>query len=408
MTELHRARTATWLLFLFNGVLFASWAAQIPRMTELHTLNHQTLGFLLLLMTAGNLLVIRPTNAALKRLTTGTVGVIGISVMSAGLLMLTVAPSLPLLMAAIVILGAGFAATDLSMNRSGARLEQELGTPIMSSLHGAFSVGIMLGAGLFALAAAQQIGVLTAFTGISLLCTALAASLLPLQLKTLDPAGAAPADDGPRARPTTRGIALILTLGLAAALLEGLTNDWSTLYMADVLGSSAQGAPLGLAAFGLMMTVGRLIGDRLTRAFGPMPLGILGSLMTAAGVSLLLLRQGEALGLGGFALIGLGVSVLAPLMFSAAGRHPNPAAMTGLIIVFYCGFLVAPALMGLLSAAVGLHLAFILPLALTLLSAALWTRLNDPGQPEPTDPARPATEATRRLDRHPHHTQIEG
>ncbi|ASN83433.1 MFS transporter [Deinococcus ficus] len=401
MTELHRARTATWLLFLFNGILFASWAAQIPRMTERHDLNHQTLGVMLLLMTLGNLLAIRPTNAALRRMTTGQVGLIGISVMSAGLLLLTIAPTVPLLMGGILVLGAGFAATDLGMNRAGARLEEALGTPIMSGLHGAFSVGIMAGAGLFALIVSQNVGLLPAFAGLGALCIALTAALLPLHQRTLDPA-VNPPEDGPSRAAPSRGIPLILTLGLCAALIEGLINDWSTLYMGDVLGSSEQAAPLGLAAFGLMMTVGRLIGDGLTRAFGPVILGTLGSLMTAAGLGLLLKGQGEAVGLGGFALVGLGISVLAPLMFSAAGRHPNPAAMTGLITVFYCGFLVGPAVMGLLSAAVGLHLAFVLPLALAVLSAALWTVLKTPVQDG--GPSGAPSE----LERHPQrlHTEL--
>lgn len=371
MHLLHRARTATWLLFLLNGVLYACWAAHIPQLTARFHLDHQTLGLVLLTVTLGSLCTIRFTPVLLRRTNTGAVSLLGMCVMSVGLVLTAVVPTLPLLLLSTLLVGGGFAITDLCMNRAGASLERDLDTPIMSGLHGAFSIGMMVGAGLSSLLIGHSVHLLTSYLGICLITLVGAAATLPLHQRR--EATAVPEQPDPEQTQRGGGYAVLLVLGLSAAIIEGIANDWSSLYMNEVLESSAQVAPLALATFGLTMTLGRLTGDLLTRVLGPVRLGVFSSLMTTLGVGLLLGRGSEAVGLIGFALIGLGLSVLAPLAFSAAGRHINPKALPTLTIMFYSGFLFGPAFMGMLSKAAGLHVAFFLPLVLAVLSTVLWS-----------------------------------
>jgi MFS family permease len=61
-----------------------------------------------------------------------------------------IAPDLPPLLAAFVLLGIGIGALDVSMNAHAVLVEERYGRPIMSSFHGLFSLGGLVGAALAA------------------------------------------------------------------------------------------------------------------------------------------------------------------------------------------------------------------------------------------------------------------
>lgn len=369
----------TWTAFLLNGVLFAMWVSHLPALQKQFAFSHGDLGWILLLVTVGNLLALRPTTAAVARFGPGPAGAVGLSVMALSLT-LTALPGLPVgaLAALALAFGAGFACSDLAMNTSGARIEAQLGRSVMSGLHGGFSVGLILGAVVSSGLMHAGVGTLTTYV---LGAVSVAAGILIARrydrLSERDPSSEVSAASLPSGRDLWT-LAPLLLLGLSAAMIEGTVNDWTSVYMQNVLGASLSVAPLGLAAFALTMTAGRLlIGDRLARQYGARLPGAVGSLTVAAGLILALMggnfgADGTGLALTGFGLTGLGLSFLAPLVFSAVARHKHPAALGILSGVFYTGYLISPALTGLLSNTFGLRSAFVVPAALAIVSAAIW------------------------------------
>jgi MFS family permease len=122
-------------------------------------------------------------------------------------------------------------------------------------------------------------------------------------------------------------------------------------------------AALGFAVFSLTMTIGRLAGDRVTSRYSPVMLVRTGGLIAAAGLLLAIIVPETATALIGFAAVGLGLSVVIPLAFSAAGSFPNippGSGIAGVATIGYAGFLAGPPVIGLLSDAVSLPTALVL------------------------------------------------
>jgi len=365
------AYRATWALFLVNGVLLSSWAVEIPAIQRRFDLDAAGLGWLLFAVVAGNTLTLPLVPWLGHRFGVRKVAVASLLVMAVTLALLGAAGSVALAALLLLLFGAAFSVSDLTLNTTAAWLEEHLQRPLMSGLHGAYSVGTLAGAligGLVLSLGVSPAGHLLAATAVSVLLGLGFGPGLP---------GRWAAEAEPRVR--LRGLRLpwpvtgLLILGFGAALCEGAVGDWSAVYLSGTLGSSPGGASLGFAGFAVAMVVGRLLGDGLTHRFGAARLGRWAALVMSLGFLLLLLAQTSPTGVAGFTLSGLGLSVLAPLLFSAAGRNETPAALPLLTGVFYGGFLLGPVLIAGLAHLSSLRLAFLLPLTLSVVFSALVT-----------------------------------
>jgi MFS family permease len=199
-------------------------------------------------------------------------------------------------------------------------------------------------------------------------------------------AGAAAEDRATMAKRTTKkgkalmpGIVFLGVLAFCCLVGEGAAADWASVYLRDTVGSSAGFAAAGYAAFSIMMTVGRLAGDRLAARFGPVLLVRGCGLLAAAGLGAALLVAQPVAGVIGFGLFGAGLSCIAPLIFSAAGSH-DPAqagrAIARVASLGWIGFLTGPIVIGRASEVVGLGAALALPVVLALFVAVAASALR--------------------------------
>jgi MFS family permease len=169
-------------------------------------------------------------------------------------------------------------------------------------------------------------------------------------------------------------IALLGSIGLCALLGEGAVADWSAVYLKDTLGTTAAFAALGYAGFSVAMAAGRLAGDRLAARFGPVRLVRGGSLIAAAGLAAGLASGSPVGGVAGFAVLGAGLSGVAPQVFLAGGRADPGRPGHGLARVVglsYLGMVGGPPAVGGLASLTGLRLALWLPVVLIVASTAL-------------------------------------
>lgn len=386
---LRRTRLAVTVVFLLLGVSMASWAARIPAVkAELH-LTNGTLGLVLLGPAVGALVAMPASGALLARVPPRRMTAVAL-VPLAGLLPLVALASAPWQLFAILLgWGAAAGAVDVAMNTEAARVQTLSGRRMMSGFHACYSIGGLVGAGLGALAAAGGVPVGTDFLAIGLVVLAVG---LPAALSftaTAAEAHGAPAPtDGPgrvrRLPVASWALVALATVSFCSFLGEGAANDWSAVYLHSSLGAPAALAAVGYALFAAGMTVGRLAGDRLAERWGPVRLVRASASTAAAGLGIALLIGHVGAGLAGFAVLGLGLSFVVPLDFTAAAGlgtvGPSVATVTS---SGYLGFLVGPPVIGGLAQLLGLPLALglvvVVAAAIAVLAGSLRPRGSGPG-----------------------------
>lgn len=386
---LRRARLAIGLVFLVNGAVFGSWAPQIPFVQERLAIGPAVLGAALLAMAVGALAAMLLAGGAIARFGSAPVTRATGLALCLALPLVVLAPDLPLLVAALAFMGAANGMMDVAMNAHGVAVETRLQQPIMSSLHGMFSLGGLIGAGLGALALGivpPWAHAVAAGTLLALLALAAMRRLLPGRIDV--------GDAGPHFVLPSRAALGFGALAFLAMMSEGAALDWSAAWLRGELGAGPTLAGLAFAAFSAAMAIGRFSGDRLRRRMGAEALVRGSALLAAAGLAFAVLLATPLAAILGFACAGLGLSNAVPVMFGAAARLPGlppGAGIAATASVGYLGFLVGPPLIGLAAQVTSLGAAlWLLVLACGLVAAfASLVRIADQRPRASTDTGRP-------------------
>ncbi|WP_207460284.1 MFS transporter [Azospirillum sp. SYSU D00513] len=372
------ARRATCLLFLMCGIALSSWAPMVPIVKARLGLEEGELGLILLALGSGGMAMMPMTGALIERFGSRlTLLVAGIAA-AVALPLLTMAPSGPALAAVLFLFGGAVGVVDVAMNAQAVLVEARYGRPLMSSFHGLFSVGGLVGAlGMSALVG-TGLAPLACGLGVGAL---VAAITLTQHRDVLGPDRDAPRAAGGPVFVLPRGGSLLLgLLCFAVFMLEGAVLDWSAVFLRFFRGFGESQAGLGYAAFSVAMAVGRFTGDRLTQALGPVNVVRVGGLLTVAGLLIAVALPWGAAGLLGFVIIGLGASNIVPVLFSAAGRLPDMPASTAIAAVSTlggAGLLFGPAVIGFAAEVTTLPLALGL-VAVMMAAVALSARIVRP------------------------------
>jgi len=354
--EPRAAQRAIRLVFLANGTIFAAWAPLVPVVRERLGLAEGTLGLILLALGAGGILAMPLAGGLVARHGSRAVSVTAGLGFAAMLPLLPLAPSGLSLALALFLFGATGGLMDVSMNAHAVAVEARGRRPIMSSIHGLFSLGGLLGAG--ATTGLLAIGLPPLLTALPV---ALAGALLLLaQVPALLPRAADRPGEGhgfvlPRGPVVGLGL-----IGVVALMAEGSMIDWSGIFLAQERGQALRLAGLGFAAFSVAMAVARLAGDAVNQRLGPVAMLRGGALLAAAGFLAATLLPWAWATLAGFILIGLGLANMVPLLMSAAGRMQDVAPGTAIAAVAtlgYSGLLGGPAVIGFIAQAAGLPVA---------------------------------------------------
>jgi predicted MFS family arabinose efflux permease len=362
-----REQQATRIAFFIAGFAMAAWAPLVPFAQARTGASEGVLGLLLLCLGIGSILAMPLAGVAAARF--GCRGVIAAGVVAAclALPLLASASGVVLLMAALLVFGAGIGSLDVAMNMQAIGVERASGRAMMSGFHGLFSFGGIAGAagvtGLLGVGASPLAATLGVAAG-SLAALAVAwPHLLPHGSRSDGPAFALP-----------RGVVLFIGLMCFVAFLaEGAMLDWSAVFLTTVRGVEPSLAGLGYVAFSVTMTIGRLTGDRIVQRLGGHAVILAGGLCAAAGFALATLVPSWPVALLGYALVGAGCSNIVPVLFTAVGRQrvmPERLAVPAITTLGYAGVLVGPAAIGLLAQVASLSVAFLMVAALLLGVAA--------------------------------------
>jgi MFS family permease len=296
-----------------------------------------------------------------RRITLVALPVLAIAVATLGL-----APSYPVAVVGALLLGFGNGAMDVAMNAIAVQVETARRQPVMSTFHAFFSIGNLLGAaavlalaGLFGLAGGAIVSPL-------LLTLAVVAVVVLVVLVRIAPT-AAPVEhrdvDGARLR-IPRAAYVLGTMALAFGLSEGTAVDWSSIHITDVAHVDPTTGAVGLVAVSGFMVVIRLLGDRLVTRFGRRAVVRFGGVSAALGYLAVTLVSPLPLLVAGWALVGLGVGMIAPQVYAVAG-HLGGGRVLAVVVTFgYAAFLAGPAVIGFLVRHVGIHHAMAVPAVL--------------------------------------------
>lgn len=373
---MHRARWAVTAIFALNGALFASMFARFPAIQDRTGISEGELGLALFCAMLGLLGIQLVAGALVSRFGSRPLVQIGAVAYSLGLVPVALSQSLGALAASFALIGMSSGLLDVSMNVHGLTVERRLGRPILSGLHAAFSFGALAGAAAGGVVAGLGVDVTVHLSVVAALGVVLAIAMGRMLL----PPSADAAPEGPMFAMPTRALALVGVFALCVLLSEGAVGDWSAVYLDDEVGTGEGTAAAGLAAFSLTMGIGRLAGDRLSEAFGPVTLARAGGSLAALGISTALLAGVAGLAIAGFAMAGLGLSALFPLALRAAAARGESAgpAVAAVSAMGYVGFLAGPPTIGGLAELFGLRAALLLLVACCALAAALATSVRAP------------------------------
>ncbi|MBV7673704.1 MFS transporter [Streptomyces halstedii] len=355
--RIRRARYAVAAVFTVHGAVTGSFATRVPWIQDHTSVSAGQLGLALAFPAIGASLAMPLAGRVSHRFGSRT-ALRGLLVLwTLSLILPALSPNLPTLCAALFVYGASAGMSDVAMNALGVDVEDRLGKSIMSGLHGMWSVGALLGSVGGTVAAHLDTDARLHHTVVALVLTALG---LAACRGVLDLRSRPDEEPPPRFTLPPKSALVIGAVGFCAVFAEGASMDWSAVYLRDVMGGSAGLAAASTTAFALTMAIARIAGDRVVDRFGAVRTVRGSGVLATAGGLLVVLAPNTALALCGFGLLGLGVAVVVPLAFAAAGHSgDNPSrAIAGVATITYTSGLIAPSAIGSLAEATSLLVSF--------------------------------------------------
>ncbi|MFG1617691.1 MFS transporter [Nonomuraea wenchangensis] len=359
-----QARVATSAVFALQGLSFASLLVQVANLQTKHGIDDGTLTLLLLIV---------PVFAGVGSMAAGTYAarhgsrpllrlaqpVVAVAVVLAGL-----APNVPLLIPVLLVFGVSVGAVDAGMNMQGVAVERRYGIQVLNGFHCVWSVLSLAGALWASAASGLPLHWIMAIPMVVVVAGSLFAG----------PRLCTKEEEQPESEVSPIGGTLpwrpLIPLCLAMAFLyigDAAVSNFNTVLMKNELHASASVIPLAYAAYQATTLAVRLGGDVAARRYGPAAIVRIGAVIATAGFLGVVLAPNQVLGIVAFGLTGVGLAVVGPQSFSAAGKL-DPAG-TGVAIARvnlfnYIGFILGAALIGGIAEAANYRVAYAAPLVL--------------------------------------------
>lgn len=364
-------RLACAYFFACPGLAYGLFTSRLPAFKAMTGANDSDIGLVLLCFGLASLAGLFICNIFITRSGSRIVLRTGSLILLTGIILCGMTSSPFQLAVTLAISGFGMGLCDVSMNTLGIEIEHQYKISCMSFLHASYSLGGMLG---------SIAGAIFAGLPLSPLINALAvlgayACLLPWAIPRLPRRHYHKANSGEKRR-FGRIPLYILTCGFLAMLAyasEGSVGEWGSIYLHGDKGASTELAALVFAAFSITTVTGRLCGDGLRAAWGDFALMLSGALLAFLGMAIVIFLDNPILCLCGYAIMGLGLAPIVPIIFSRAGDCPgiSASAASAVVSIFaYSGLLFFPPLLGFVGEHQGLSSSLLLILTACLVIGA--------------------------------------
>jgi len=341
-------------MFFVNGAVYGAWATQIPLATARLGISDAVFGSMLIAMSGGAICAMSLSGRLARAVGMRPLLFASTLILFLSFLPLCMLSTIAAMLVCMFLFGGAAGLLDVVTNAFAADVETRLQKHVMSSIHAMWSFGGLAGA-------ATGSGLLFLVNGpiqALVIVVLLAAIFLAFQSRVTF----SELHDNP-ARTSLRGVGNgAMTIGGLAALcfaVEGAVRDWSALYLSNDIGVSVALASWGFSAFSLVMVVGRLAGDRLRSTFGARWTVGISALIAAVGFVVVAGLPSPQAAILGFAMVGLGLSNIVPILISVAGQLPNHTISIALVVSLgYGGYLASPPVFGAIATQTSLATLF--------------------------------------------------
>jgi MFS family permease len=355
----NRIRLAVSIFYFAQGLCFASWASRIPEIKIQLNLSDAQLGSILLGLPLGQLLTM-PISGRLvtafgsRRILIATAPFYTLALTNIGF-----ASTGWQLMLCLFLFGIVGNMCNISLNTQGIAAERMYGKPIMTSFHGAWSLGGFTGAmvGLLIINFHQtpyiHFWIITALVWLHII----------INYKHLVP-GQKPDEITIKTKRFNMPEGVLVQLGIigfCSMATEGAMFDWSGVYFKEIVEAPSALVVMGYASFMITMASGRFLGDRMIQKFGRKRWLQFSGLMVSSGMFISVVFPHLVPATIGFMLVGIGVSGIVPMVYTIAGNSKTVAPGMALAMVSgvsYFGFLLGPPLIGYISALSSLRYSY--------------------------------------------------
>ncbi|MDK1389311.1 MFS transporter [Sinorhizobium sp. 8-89] len=357
--------------FLLNGVLLGTWASRVPAVMAHFHFDKASFGVLLVLLGLGALISFPVAGRLSDSLGAARVARAIAIPFLISIVLVGLAPTVPLLAIALFLFGACHGSMDVAMNSWASEVEKYARRPVMSSIHAMWSLGAVLGAASGYVAVAFQAPEYIHFLLTAVMTGGILGPFLLLDWQSTIRTN----DKGAVGLALPRSALLLVGLiALASGLGEGTALDWSAVYLRDVVGTVPADATLGYAGFSAAMVIMRLSADFLVMRLGSATVTRLSGSSAALGALLIVSSDSLPLVVVGFVLMGFGYAAILPLAVSRAAADLVVPAGQGIAYVAtfaYGAMTVGPFAIGLLAQATTMRVCFFMVGLFAVLIAVL-------------------------------------
>ncbi len=352
----HLPRVAISIYFFFLGFLFSSWASRIPDIKDRYNLNDAELGSLLFMLPLGALCSLPLSGWMITKVGSKNMSLSTLLLYVLALLAIPLVKTIGLL--SVVLFCFGFLGNlgNISLNAQGIAIQHHIQKSILSSLHAMWSVGAFSAAAFTDWMMEEERTIESQYMIIVAVTAVCILGFFTTLIKD-------PVISGEKQKVFAIPNKALLFLGLicfCVAMSEGAMADWSSLYYRQIINQPHVVSALGYTAFALFMSIGRFLGDPLIEKWGYKTVLKGNGLLIAVGMILSLSTSIPSLVIIGFALVGLGVSSVFPVVYILATKEKSmmpSAALAAVSSVGFVGFLVGPPIIGFVAQLIGLRLA---------------------------------------------------
>ncbi|MCD1118159.1 MFS transporter [Chryseobacterium turcicum] len=359
--KLPRIRISIFYFYFIMGLIFASWASRIPDIKSTLNLNDGQLGQVLFAMPLGQLMMMVVSGYLVNKFGSRIILITAMILYGIMLTFIAKADSFILLFLMLFFYGIASNMANIAVNTQAVSLEALYKRNIMSSFHGLWSLGGLTGGILGAVFAETKFSILTHFTVI-LIFGVIGIIIFSKNLLTQDIKENSDSKTPKKAFKLDFAIIILGLIGFGSMFCEGTMFDWSSVYFSTIIKPDEAFVRMGYIASMGAMTFGRFVADRFVNRYQASTVLRFCGILITTGLLLATIAPGLILSTFGFLLVGLGVSSIVPISYSAAGRLKTMSAsiaITAVSSISFLGFMIGPPLIGLLSEITDLRIALL-------------------------------------------------
>lgn len=350
-------RVAIGALFFFYGLCFASWASRIPSIQTKLGLSESALGGVLFSLPIGLFLSIPFSGWLIAKIGSKKVVLISGILYSIILIAIGASGTTLQLITALFLFGFSGNMLNISANTQAVNLEAIYNKNIMATFHGMWSLAGFAGAAIGTLMIAS--GVLPAYHYLFIWIISLVMVIVSYRYlldKDLNTDANKPIFTMP-----DKSLFSLGAIAFCSMMCEGAMFDWSGVYFKKAVKVEPAWIGAGYTAFMVTMAGTRFVADKLTHRFGLKKILQFSGVFTAFGLMLSVVFPTLKVAIGGFLLVGIGVSSVVPLVYSAVGKSKTLSpgvAISAVSTLGFLGLLLGPPIIGLVAGVTSLRVSF--------------------------------------------------